>query len=165
MSSVVSLHVLEDLFDALESQEDSDSDTSAEELELDTKMAVGYFSNPEAPKRRTMKLQGMIANKEVLILVDSVIVATFVSDQLVAALNLKTNQCASTQYLTADGSPMICHSMILGLLLYSQGHTFSVDAGVLPLKCYDMIVGQDWLENFSPMWVHWRKKIMKFTYH
>ena len=27
-----------------------------------------------------------------------------------------------------------------------------------------MILGQDWLEEYSPMWVHWRTKVMKFTY-
>lgn len=106
----------------------------------------------------------MVANKEVLILVDSGSVATFVSDQLVAATQLKTTQCDSAQYLTADGSPMLCNTVVPGLLWSSQGHTFAVDAGVLPLKCYDMIVGQDWLENCSPMWVHWKKKVMKFTY-
>jgi len=40
---------------------------------------------------------------------------------------------------------MICNSIIPGLQWSSQGHSFSVDAGVLPLKCYDMILGQDWL--------------------
>jgi len=59
---------------------------------------------------------------------------------------------------------MICNSIIPGLQWSSQGHSFSVDAGVLPLKCYDMILGQDWLEECSPMWVHWKKKVMKFTY-
>jgi len=27
-----------------------------------------------------------------------------------------------------------------------------------------MILGEDWLEECSPMWVNWRKKIMKFTH-
>lgn len=35
---------------------------------------------------------------------------------------------------------------------------------MLPLKCFDMILGNDWLEDHSPMWVHWGKKLMKFTY-
>ena len=45
-----------------------------------------------------------------------------------------------------------------------QGHTFVSDAGGLPLKCFDMILGQDWLEAASPMWVHWSNKVMKFTH-
>jgi hypothetical protein len=27
-----------------------------------------------------------------------------------------------------------------------------------------MIVGEDWLEECSPMWVHWANKVMRFTY-
>jgi len=49
---------------------------------------------------------------------------------------------------------MVCSKVVAGLQWSSQGHTFSVDAGVLPLKCYDVIVGEDWLEDCSPMWVH-----------
>lgn len=27
-----------------------------------------------------------------------------------------------------------------------------------------MILGADWLEQHSPMWVHWKNKIMKFEH-
>lgn len=35
---------------------------------------------------------------------------------------------------------------------------------ILPLKCYDIIVGLDWLEISSPMKVHWSEKWMSFYY-
>lgn len=41
---------------------------------------------------------------------------------------------------------------------------FISDAGILHLQCYDMIVGEDWLEECSPMVVHWKNKVMTFTY-
>lgn len=59
---------------------------------------------------------------------------------------------------------MICDKIIPDLLWSVQGHIFTSEAGVLPLKCYDMILGEDWLESCSPMWVHWKKKVMKFTH-
>lgn len=161
--SHVSLHVIEELVYAIEHGSSSESDQSEEE-ELDTIMAVSVSTNPQAPKRRTMKIHGVIDNQEVLILVDSGSVATFVSEQLVTQLQLPMKQCTSAQYLAADGSPMTCTHIVPGLHWSSQGHTFTLDAGILPLKCYDMIVGEDWLEDCSPMWVHWKKKIMKFTY-
>lgn len=46
-----------------------------------------------------------------------------------------------------------------------QGHSFISTAGVLPLKCFDMILGEDWLESCSPMWIHWAKKFMRFTHY
>jgi hypothetical protein len=35
---------------------------------------------------------------------------------------------------------------------------------ILPLSHFDMIVGMDWLEAFSPMQVHWRHKWMAIPY-
>ena len=32
------------------------------------------------------------------------------------------------------------------------------------LGAYDMILGAGWLEQHSPMWVHWKNKIMKFEH-
>jgi hypothetical protein len=31
------------------------------------------------------------------------------------------------------------------------GHTFQVDARVLDIAAYDLILGMDWLELYSPM--------------
>ena len=35
---------------------------------------------------------------------------------------------------------------------------------VIPLSHYDIIVGMDWLETFSPMKVHWKQKWMSIPY-
>jgi hypothetical protein len=35
---------------------------------------------------------------------------------------------------------------------------------VLPLQCYDMILGEDWLEEVSPLWVDYKSKQLGFTY-
>ena len=45
-----------------------------------------------------------------------------------------------------------------------QGHTFQHTVNVLSLGCYDMILGKDWLDKFSPMWVHWKRQILRFNY-
>jgi hypothetical protein len=58
---------------------------------------------------------------------------------------------------------MVCNQKIENLQWTAQGHTFISAVGVLPLRHFDMILGQDWLEWCSPMWVHWAKKLMRFT--
>jgi hypothetical protein len=65
--------------------------------------------------------------------------------------------------MAADGGPMLCDQRIVDLQWSTQGHTFFSTVGILPLKCFDMIVGADWLEEHSPMWVHWGRKLMRFT--
>jgi hypothetical protein len=39
-----------------------------------------------------------------------------------------------------------------------SGTTFSADFKVLPLDCYDAIIGTDWLQKHGPMRVDWVEK-------
>lgn len=127
-------------------------------------LAVGQETNLGPTRRRTMKICGRIGKLEVLILIDSGSVGTFISRELASKVSRQPIPCASITFSAADGSPLICDQKIEDLEWQSQGHTFTSTVGVLPLKCFDMILGQDWLETCSPMWVHWAKKLMKFTY-
>lgn len=35
---------------------------------------------------------------------------------------------------------------------------------MLNLGCYDLILGADWLEDHSPIWAHWCKRMLRFTH-
>jgi len=159
----VPLHVIEELLDALE-DEGNDLDTVEDCDVQEVVLAVGHDSNSEIDKRRTMKICARIGKLDALILIDSGSVGTFISDKLASKLSLQSVPCSVAKFLAADGSPMVCTQKIEDLQWQAQGHTFTSTVGILPLQCFDMILGQDWLESCSPMWVHWSKKLMKFTY-
>ena len=72
--------------------------------------------------------------------------------------------CDSLQLVAADGSPLLSTEFIPQLKWCIQGHSFAYDVRVLPLKGYDLILGADWLEDHSPMWLHWKKKIMRIPH-
>lgn len=77
----VSLHVIEELLDALEDsgiEADGDEDLDTEEIIL----FVGHSLDAVLAKRKTMKLCGVIGSLQVLILVDSGSVGSFVSKKL-----------------------------------------------------------------------------------
>jgi hypothetical protein len=78
----VSLHVIEELWDAL-----TPVDSSEECVDCDAAEEIISVVSTETPLvqkwRRTMKPCGRIGKQEVLVLVDSGSVATFVSDRLV----------------------------------------------------------------------------------
>lgn len=63
----------------------------------------------------------------------------------------------------ADGAQLQCTQEILAGEWTVQGHTFCSTLKVLPLGCYDMIIGMDWLEAHSPMHVHWGAKLLQFS--
>lgn len=158
----VPIHVVEELLDALETG-DLEGELSEEEPSEEVVLAVGKEDSTSTAKRRTLKLQGTVGKVHILILVDSGSVGTFISDQLAQQLQLPLVPCTVAKFVTADGSPMLCNQKISNMQWSVQGNTFITSVGILPLKCFDMILGQDWLEEHSPMWVHWSKKLMRFT--
>lgn len=156
----VPIHVLEELWEALE---DDDLD-SADDSEVPDEVVLAVDHSDSAPvAKRTMKIHGKVGKLEVLILIDSGSVGSFISNQLAMKLQLPLTDCAPAKFVTTDGSPMTCTQKISQLLWIAQGHTFSSTVGILPLQCFDMILGQDWLEQCSPIWVRWAKKVMRFT--
>jgi hypothetical protein len=80
----IPIHVLEELLDALE---ESDPDVaSSEEKAEEVVMVVGQADAAAVSKRRTLKLHGQVGKVDILILVDSRSVGTFVSESVVAKL-------------------------------------------------------------------------------
>jgi hypothetical protein len=96
--------------------------------------------------------------------VDSGSIGTFVSDRLVRTLGLTTEQRPLSTFKAADGGQLQCSHRVPSLQWWIQGQTFKSDAKVLNLRCYDMIIGEDWLEVVSPVWVDYKSKAMRITH-
>ena len=84
-----------------------------------------------------------IGKHQVLVLVDSGSVGTFVSDKLVSTLGLATELCQTATFKAANEGQMQCSERVPALQWCVQGHKFKSDARVLNLQCYDMILGED----------------------
>ena len=65
----------------------------------------------------------------------------------------------------ADGGSVSCSGVVQNLHWWTQGHSFTQDMRVLALGSFDIILGADWLEDHSPMWVHWQHKKMRFMHN
>jgi hypothetical protein len=64
----------------------------------------------------------------------------------------------------ANGAKVVCDTQLVNAQWHVQGYQFSTDLKILCLNHYDMIIGYDWLEEFSPMRLHWRDKWMTIPY-
>ena len=161
----ISLHVLEEILDALDIVDTVDDQDSDEEVTPQQEvLAVMPAPNAQKVHRQTLKLLGQIGKHKVLILVDSGSIGTFVSEQLVKQLKLPTLSCTASTFRAADGGVMLCDRSVSQLKWFIQGHSFVSEAKVLPLKCYDLILGEDWLEEFSPMLIDYKLKTMQITH-
>ena len=45
-----------------------------------------------------------------------------------------------------------------------QGYVFHSTLKLIPIGTYDMILGMDWLQAFSPMKVHWLQRWVQIPY-
>jgi hypothetical protein len=158
--------VLEEILDAMQIHELSDEtdievQTLAEEQSV---LTVDPSPNPPNSPRQTLKLLAQIGKYSVLMLVDSSSIGTFVSDQLVKHMKIQTVSCQASTFKAADGSIMWCNQKVPGLTWSIQGQTFKTEAKLLPLRYYDLILGEDWLEDHSPMIVDYKLKTMEVNY-
>jgi hypothetical protein len=161
----IPLHVMEELFEVLQlndqgsnAGEGNSSDSDAELLSLSFCVVAGTSN------RRTMRLHGMHGKHELPILIDSGSSASFISQHIVDKMQLTTSTATPVQVFVANGQKMICDKTAQDFSWLSQGHTFHTTVRVLPLICYDLVLGMDWLEYHSPMWIHWKQKIMRITH-
>jgi hypothetical protein len=83
---------------------------------------------------------------------------------MVQKLALPTEQTAQMKVTVANGCQLACTKFVSTVTWWTQGHTFTSSARVLDIKCYDLILGMDWLEQHSPMWVDWKRKKLRFTH-
>lgn len=61
----------------------------------------------------------------------------------IASPKFKHVKNCKLQIATDDGTPMVSKQYIPRFQWFIRGHSFCHDARVLPLKCYDMIIGVD----------------------
>jgi hypothetical protein len=156
---------VEELLEVLQIQsDDSQTDSESGESEEADLMLLSGNSSSQRTRKRCLRLQGFIGKRQVLILIDSGSVSSFISSKLAAELHCETQQTPPTTFVVANGNSVTCSEMVPALEWGLQGHTFQHDFKVFPLGSYDMILGDDWLTEHSPMWMHWRHRIIKFTH-
>lgn len=97
-------------------------------------------------------------------LVDSGSSHCFISEELACRLSGARRAIKHVQVRVANGGVLQCVQEYPHCRWEIQSHIFSTTFRVLPLSCYDIILDMDWLEQCSPMTVHWLKKLMSFWY-
>lgn len=91
-------------------------------------------------------------------LVDSGSSASFLAMSVASQLQHLHMTPSVASIKVASGHTMCCISSILGFSFSLGTIQFQHDLRILPLDSYDLILGMDWLELYSPMEVHWKEK-------
>jgi hypothetical protein len=162
-SPTVQLHVLEEMWQLLEDNTQS-SPVDAETTPTQELLSLSLSSVTDPSRRHTMQLIGECQGHMVIILLDSSSYHSFVSTSLAAKLSGMSLLPTQVLVHVADGGVVPCNQVFKSTQWSVQGHVFVTDFRVFPLQSYDIVLGMDWLEKFSPMKIHWSERWLSFSY-
>ncbi|XP_012702816.1 uncharacterized protein LOC101763062 isoform X2 [Setaria italica] len=111
-----------------------------------------------------MCMQCSIQGLTVHILVDSGSSHTFISQELADKLSGVQPNCSAMNVQVANDNTLHCSSHLPNASWSINGYAFHGDMKTLSISSYDMILGLDWLEQFSPMKVHWKQRWIAIPY-
>lgn len=161
----VPLHAVEEMWQLLADngscaeQEQGNSDSEEDLMELSATANNGTYTG------KTIKLECFIQQYKAIVLVDSGSSNNFISESLASLLPNWKLLPKPMKVKVADGGILLCTHEIVDCPWVIQGVQFNTTFKILPLKCYDAILGMDWLEENSPMNVQWAQKWFSFCYN
>jgi hypothetical protein len=156
---------MEELFEVMQWAKDSKSLNDGDSSDCDTELfALSFSAAAGTSEKKTTRLNGLHGKQELLILIDLASSASFISENLVQLPHLTPAEVTPIQVVVANGEKLISSQEVQDFSWLTQGCTFQTTVKVLPLQFYDIVLGIDWLECHSPMWVHWKRKIMRFNH-
>jgi predicted aspartyl protease len=127
-------------------------------------MLLSAAATSSAFHPRTLQFDGFIQGKHVTILIDSGSTHSFLDSQFAQSLSGVQQMSSFVSVKVANGSSVTCSSHIPCAEWTIQGYSFHSTLKLIPIGTYDMIVGMDWLQAFSPMKVHWTQKWIQIPY-
>jgi hypothetical protein len=96
-------------------------------------------------------------------LVDSGSTVSFLNVKLQSALQSVTTLTSPIRVKVADDRQHTCTKEIHSCAWSTQGHEFSTDFKLLQLGAFDVLLGQDWLYQHSPMYIDWPTKRLEIS--
>lgn len=164
-AATAQLQAMEEVWELLPTEEEAEQETDSVEPVSDTVlMSISQAAWLGSDNVYTLQLHGLIQGHPILILIDSGSSRTFVNSQLRSKLHSTQVVPISLHVRLANGDMLHCQDKWVQVQWQVQGCTFFSDISFLPLTCYDMVVGMDWLQQFSPMKVDWNQKWLSIPY-
>ncbi|GJM96354.1 hypothetical protein PR202_ga13180 [Eleusine coracana subsp. coracana] len=150
-SATVQLHVLEEMWELCCVGEDGHTDDKSTKSQDEMScclISVAAMSGSQAPG--TIKLQGVIQDQKVCMLIDLGSSYSFVSRSLAEKILGAACMSSTVRVQVANGDVLSCTHQFTKLPWAVNGYIFQSDFKVLNLSAYDVILGMDWLETHSP---------------
>ncbi|MCH83560.1 hypothetical protein A2U01_0004386, partial [Trifolium medium] len=132
-----------------------------EEVEVECK-SMGVLGSMGG--QRTMKIEGRIADVDVLVLIDSGATHNFISPQVTTALGLTITLMAEKHIKLGDGHKIVSKGICKEVKVQLGQIQVVVDAWVLELGGLDMVLGVSWLSTLGKVVMDWKNLSMQFMH-
>ncbi|WVZ14135.1 hypothetical protein V8G54_011701 [Vigna mungo] len=143
--------------------EDEEEDLGETKKELENeRLELSPLSTGGMTQPRTMKLQGSLGDRVVLIMVDNGANHSFISKALVEELQLEVNKDQTHSVCLGDGQRKQTHGCCQGIMLQLGGVEIAEQYHVFELGGVDVILGVDWLAKLGEVVTNWSKLTMSF---
>jgi hypothetical protein len=160
----VHLNALQEIWDLINDHNTDVSDATEGNVNEQIFLALSEaaVSGEEAP--RTLKIRCAIQNIQILVLIDTCSFHSFISEHVATQLQGVTKVVRPARVQVANGTIIHSSEELLQVEWSLQGFLFCSHLKVIPLHSFDMVVGMEWLERFSPKQIHWAQKWLKVPY-
>ena len=140
----VPLNLVEELMEIFQtSQQDEDTDQPEESSDSDI-MHISACALAGTANKKSFRLQGMMGDKQILLLVDSGSGGNFISSAAVQLLGLQTATVKPVTVTVANGAQTTVNQAVNTVNWTCQKAQFCTDFRVFNLPHYDMILGMEW---------------------
>lgn len=148
-----------------EEKENDDGDTEAGEMDanqLEASLNSSSVEGIDSPK--TMKFVGAVGERQVLILLDSGATHNFISEQLVAEMQILV-QPTTFAVVLGDNRKVKGVGKCKGIELIVQGIRIIQDFLPFRLGGVDVILGVEWLSRLGEVKTNWGKQTIHFDWN
>jgi hypothetical protein len=95
-----------------------------------------------------IEVEGKVINQPVAILIDSGASHCYIDPKIVDILRLEKSKLGKASLVQlATGTKKRIHDMVRSCSISLNNVNTSIDLNIIPLGCYDILIGMDWLEK------------------
>jgi hypothetical protein len=107
---------------------------------------------------KTFPLFIHIGNHKLVALVDSGSTSSFIDPTIIDKVHIEVDNHEPVQVTVANGNTLWTHAITQKCFYSIQGHDFTSEFRVLELQDYDIILGCDWIYDYSPVGLNLRTR-------
>eukprot|EP00267_Zea_mays_P041848 XP_020393779.1 uncharacterized protein LOC103628713 [Zea mays] len=157
-ANTIQLHAVQELWEMFSSEPQESEGEFEDSAETFMVLLSTEAISPKKAPSRSFRLQGQLQDENMLILLDSGSSHCFLNTSRTSSLSGFVSLETPLAVTVANGGILHCPLELPNATWSVQELEFCTTFKVIPLPYYDIILGMDWLEQFSPMMVDWKHK-------